>query len=116
MNSLALVTAIIALLQLINIGSITALYAILSLSAIALYISYVLPIIFFALTKLRRDHIPYGPFHLGRWGLPINLFSIVYGIFVLIWLPFPPFMPVTALNMNYGGPVMGAVIVFALVD
>jgi hypothetical protein len=25
-------------------------------------------------------------------------------------------MPVTALNMNYGGPVMGAVILFALVD
>jgi choline transport protein len=110
------VASVIALLQLINIGSTTALYAILSLSAIALYISYVLPIIFFALAKFRGDPIPYGPFRLGRWGIPVNLFSIAYGIFILIWLPFPPYMPVTALNMNYGGPVMGAVILFALVD
>lgn len=115
-NSLALAASAIALLQLINIGSTTALYAILSLSTISLYISYVLPIIFFTLAKFRGDSIPYGPFRLGRWGIPANLFSIAYGIFILVWLPFPPYMPVTALNMNYGGPVMGAVILFALVD
>jgi hypothetical protein len=74
----------------------------------------VLPIIFFALTKLRGDYIPYGPFRLGRWGLPVNIFSIVYGILILIWLPFPPFMPVTALNMNYGGSVMGRCYSFRL--
>jgi choline transport protein len=115
-NSLVLVATLIALLQLINIGSTTALYAILSLSLIALYISYVLPIVFFALAKFRGDPISYGPFRLGRWGIPVNLFSIAYGIFILVWLPFPPYMPVTALNMNYGGPVMGVVIIFALVD
>jgi choline transport protein len=116
MNSLVLVTILVGLLQLINIGSTTALYAILSLSLLALYLSYVIPIFFFALARLRGDHIPYGPFRLGRWGMPINLFSIVYGIFIIIWLPFPPYMPVTALNMNYGGPVVGFVIIFALID
>jgi choline transport protein len=115
-NSLILVTTIVGLLQLINIGSTTALYAILSLSTLALYISYVIPIIFFTLARFRGDHIPYGPFRLGRWGMPLNLFSIVYGIFIIIWLPFPPYMPVTSLNMNYGGPVVGAVIIFALID
>ena len=116
MNSLILVTTIVGLLQLINIGSSTALYAILSLSTLALYISYVFPIVFFALARFRGDHIPYGPFQLGRWGLPINLFSIVYGIFIIIWLPWPPFMPLTRVNMNYGGPVVGIVIIFALID
>jgi hypothetical protein len=109
------VASVIALLQLIDISSMTALYAILSLSTIALYISYVLPIVFFALAKFRGDPIPYGPFRLGRWGIPINLFLIAYGISILVWLPFSPYIPVTTLNMNYGGPVMGDVILFALV-
>lgn len=79
-------------------------------------ISYVLPIIFFALTRLRGDHIPFGPFRMGRWGLLVNLFAIVYAIFVLIWLPLPPYMPINASNMNYSGPILGAIIIFALVD
>jgi choline transport protein len=116
LNALGLVTIVVALLMLINLGSATALFAILSLSSVALMMSYVLPIIFFTLAKLRGDHIPYGPFRLGRWGLPINLFAIVYGIYILIWLPFPPYLPVTAKNMNYSGPILGAILIFALFD
>ena len=116
LNALGLVTIIIALLMLINLGSSTALFAILSLSSIALMLSYVLPIIFFVLARLRGDHIPFGPFRLGRLGLPINLFAIAYGIFILTWLPFPPYLPVTAANMNYSGPILGAIILFALFD
>ena len=116
LNALGLVTIIIALLMLINLGSSTALFAILSLSSIALMMSYVLPIIFFALAKMRNDHIPYGPFRMGRVGLPVNIFAIVYGIYILVWLPFPPYMPVTAVNMNYSGPILGGILIFALVD
>jgi choline transport protein len=101
---------------LINIGSTTALYAILSVSTIALYISYMLPILFLLIHRLRAKHIAYGPFKLGPFGILLNIFSLLYGIYILIWLPFPPFLPVTGTNMNYGGPVMGAVILFALVD
>jgi len=64
------------------------------------------------LAKLRGDDIPFGPFRLGRFGLPINIFAIVYAIFSAIFLPFPPDVPVTAANMNYGGPV----ILFAIFD
>ena len=116
LNALGLVTAIIALLMLINLGSSTALFAILSLASIALMLSYILPIIFFVLTRLRGDHVPFGPFRLGRFGLPINFFAIAYGVFILIWLPFPPYMPITAANMNYSGPILGAIILFALFD
>ena len=104
------------LLNLINLGSTTAFFAILSLNTLALYISYIIPMVFLVMTKLRGDHIPYGPFHLGRWGLPINIFAIIYAIFIAIFLPFPPFLPVTAKTMNYGGPVMGFVILFTLAD
>jgi choline transport protein len=116
LNSLLIVSFIVAGLQLINIGSTTALYAILSVSTIALYISYMLPILFLLIHRLRAKHIAYGPFKLGPFGILLNIFSLLYGIYILIWLPFPPFLPVTSTNMNYGGPVMGAVILFALVD
>src|SRR5271170_4669914 len=104
------------LLNLINLGSTTAFFAIISLNTLALYISYIIPMVFIVMAKLRGDHIPYGPFRLGRWGLPINAFAIIYAIFIAIFLPFPPFLPVTAASMNYGGPVMGFVILFALAD
>ena len=68
------------------------------------------------MAKLRGDNIPFGPFRLGRFGLPINIFAIVYAVFIAIFLPFPPFVPVTAANMNYGGPVIGFVILFAILD
>lgn len=66
--------------------------------------------------KLRSERIQYGPFRLGRWGLPINLAAFVYCVFIMIWLPFPPFQPVTWVTMNYAGPIMGAVLVFAIAD
>jgi len=116
LNSLILVSLIVMLLNLINLGSTTGFFAILSLNTLALYISYIIPMVFLVMTKLRGDHIPYGPFRLGRWGLPINIFAIIYAIFIALFLPFPPFLPVTAVTMNYGGPVMGFVILFALAD
>jgi amino acid transporter len=105
------------LLNLINIGSTTAFFAILSLNTLALYISYILPILFFLIHKLRRQPIPYGPFKIPYGlGVPINIFALCYAVFITIFLPWPPVLPVTKVTMNYGGPVMGAVILFALMD
>jgi choline transport protein len=116
LNALGLVVVVVALLTIITVGNTTAFFAILSLNTLALYISYIIPMVFFLLAKLRGDAIPYGPFKLGRFGLPINIFAIVYALFIIIFLPFPPLLPVTGANMNYGGPVMAAVILFALAD
>jgi amino acid transporter len=107
---------VIVLLSLINIGSGVALNAILSLSTLALYISYIIPIILLVMKRVRKEPITFGPWHLGRWGLWINLYAIVFGIFVCIFLPFPSSVPVTATYMNYSGPVFGGLLLFALVD
>lgn len=115
-NSLLLVGFICCLLAIINIASSTAFNALISLPTIALYISYFIPILFLVIRKLQNRHPAYGPFKLGRWGLPINLFSLVYIIYIIVFLPFPSMRPVTALNMNYAGPLVGAVIVIALGD
>lgn len=116
LNSLVLVGIICCLLALIYIGSTTAFNALISLPLITLYISYLIPIAFLLIRKVQGRHPQYGPFKLGRWGIPINLFSVLYILYVLSFIPLPTVMPVTALNMNYAGPLVLAVIVLALAD
>jgi choline transport protein len=111
-----MVGVICCLLALIYIGSTTAFSALISLPLITLYISYMIPIAFLLLRKVRGQHPQYGPFKLGRWGIPINLYSVLYILYVLSFIPLPTILPVTALNMNYAGPLTLAVIILALMD
>ena len=116
LNALLLVGVACALLALINIGSTTAFNALISLPLIALYVSYCISIAFLIRQKLHGRHPPYGPFKLGRWGVPTNLFSILYILYTLSFIALPTMMPVTGGNMNYAGPLVLAVIVIAIVD
>lgn len=104
------------MLGLINIGNTTAFSAILSLATMGLYLSYVIPLAFVLLRKLQGRHPAYGPFHLGIWSIPVNIAGLAFGIFIVIFLPFPPILPVTAATMNYAAPILGAVMLLALVD
>ncbi|KAF2786422.1 amino acid transporter [Melanomma pulvis-pyrius CBS 109.77] len=116
-NSLILIGTCLMLLALINIGSSTAFNAFISLPALGLYISYFFPIFFIFIRRMTRSQpIPYGPFKLGVFGPFINLGAMLYIIFIVIWMPLPSFLPVTSENMNYAGPLIGAVIVGALAD
>ncbi|KAF2667233.1 amino acid transporter [Microthyrium microscopicum] len=111
-NALILVGVISFLLSLIYIGSSTAFNAIISLQALGLAVSYVLPILFILIRKLGHGARPeYGPFSLGKWGIPCNILSLCYLFYIITWMPFPQFLPVTAQNMNYAGPLLGLVIV-----
>ncbi|BDD59047.1 hypothetical protein MAP00_004284 [Monascus purpureus] len=105
------------LITLLNLINTAAFMAVLSLSAVALYTSYAIPII---LLVVKRVYLPaeirWGPFCLGRWGLPINLFAIVYSVYVVIFVTFPTMLPITASNMNYAAPVLVAVLIFAVLD
>lgn len=114
--ALALIAVCCGLLALVNIGSTVAFTALVSLPTVALYISYFIPIFLLVLRKLAGKHPQYGPFKLGRWGLPINIISLLYIVYILIWTPFPPARPVTAETMNYAGPITIAIILIALAD
>lgn len=63
-----------------------------------------------------RGPIQFGPWTLGRFGMPINVFALVFGIFVCIFVPFPTQIPVTAANMNWSGPVFIGVCLLLVVD
>ena len=110
MRSTVLITAVAMLLGLLNIWSSTAFHAMTSLSLIGQYVSYLLPISLMVYRRMGRKVVPYGPFRLGGWGLPINLISISYTMILIIFMVLPPYSPVTAQNMNYAGVVFAAVL------
>ncbi|KAK1622153.1 amino acid/polyamine transporter I [Colletotrichum phormii] len=116
MNALLLIVGIVTCLSLIYIASATAFNALISLQALALHVSYFFPILFLLLRKLRGPPPPYGPFKLGAVGVPVNVFALSYLIYVVLWMPFPQILPVTKDNMNYAGPIFGAVLLGALID
>ncbi|KAF7717050.1 Uncharacterized protein PECH_000756 [Penicillium ucsense] len=117
-RAILLVCGAVLVLSVINVASETALSAILALSTSSLYVSYLIPIAMMIIRRFdtSRGPIPFGPWKLGRYGLPINIISLIYGIFVCIFVPFPTKIPVTAANMNWSGPVFLGVVLLLLVD
>jgi choline transport protein len=106
-----------SLLSLINIGSSTAFNALISLTTLGFYFSYAIPILMFALRRFDISNpIVFGPWTMGKLGLPVNILAIAFCVFLIIFLPFPSMLPVTGTNMNYASPVFIAVMLFALVN
>lgn len=107
---------IVCALCLLNIGSSSyvAFGAITSLSSMALYLSYAIAISSMLYARLSNGAVELGEWNLGRFGVYINSFALVYTLYVIIFLPFPSTVPVTAENMNYCGPVMVFVLMVAV--
>ncbi|EME42142.1 hypothetical protein DOTSEDRAFT_175003 [Dothistroma septosporum NZE10] len=102
-----MLTALQFLLGLIYIGNTTAFNAIISMSILGMYASYVLPLIFMlAYGRRSATHRP-GWFSLGRWGSTINATALLWGAIAMVFSMFPSYQPVTAQNMNYASVVLG---------
>lgn len=84
------------LINLIALGSYTAISAIFNLTAIALDWSYCIPII----CKLLYGKFEQGPFHLGWASVPINLWAVCWTTFVTIIYVMPTIRPVTPENVR----------------
>ncbi|KAL1967561.1 hypothetical protein VTN77DRAFT_3076 [Rasamsonia byssochlamydoides] len=100
-------------LNCIAIGSTETATAIFNITAPALDVSYISVILAHQIYKHRVRFIE-GPFTLGRWGIPINIISITWVIFISVVLFFPPTRPVTPANMNYAVCVAAFIAVFSL--
>ena len=113
-----LALVIVMLLSLLNIGSTTAFGAITALSSMGLYFSYAAAIASMLYARWEDRHgrvrLKLGEWTLGRWGVYINSFALIYSLYVMVFLPFPSTLPVTGQNMNYCGPIFGFVLLFAL--
>lgn len=115
MWTIALTAVINALLALINIGSSVAFNAIVSLVVASYLSSYLIPIVIMIIKRLGNEPIHFGPWHLGRWGLPINVFAAAYTLMTVIFSFFPPALPVTAETMNWSCVVYGGVVILGII-
>ncbi|KAK1579732.1 amino acid permease [Colletotrichum navitas] len=115
-HSVVLVTVLQMLLGFIYLGNTTAFNAILSMSIIGMYASYILPIVYM-LAHGRKNLSPsdYGPFKLGPvLGPVLNIISLVWMTVVIVFSTFPSAMPVTPQNMNYSVVVMAGWLFFGV--
>jgi choline transport protein len=64
--------------------------------------------------RLKNEKIPFGPWSLGRWGLPVNLFAAAYGLVTVVFTFFPPSVPVEKESMNYSSVVYVGVVILGL--
>lgn len=98
----------------LNIADYAAFGAFIALSSIGLFVSYFMAISCMVQNRFRADAVPPGDWSLGKWGLPVNIFALIYTAYVTIWLTFPSYLPVTGTNMNYALPIFAATTLFAL--
>lgn len=116
LGSIAFTVVVNCLLALINIGSSTAFNALTSLVIAAFYSSFLLSASMLLLKRLTlpADSIRWGPFRLGRLGLPINILSILFTIIGFFFSFWPPSHEVTAKTMNWSIVVYGGVMLFSI--
>ncbi|KAG2416537.1 hypothetical protein HFD88_007752 [Aspergillus terreus] len=103
---------LIALVGILYLFANTVLEAILSVSTIALTISYGMPIA--VLLWVGRDKLPPGEFRLGRWGTFVNWVSIIYCIITTIFFLFPGSPNPAPSDMNYAIAVFGVMLVVSI--
>ncbi|KAJ7270762.1 amino acid permease [Mycena haematopus] len=103
---------------LLDLASPAAANAIFSLTAIALDLSYIIPIF---LRRVFQNHpevmFKPGPFYMGPGllGWAANVACISWTLFVCVIFSFPTVKPVTALDMNYASVITIGVMFLSLV-
>lgn len=103
---------LIALIGLLYLFANTVLQAILSVSTIALTISYAMPIA--ALLLAGRDKLAPGPFKLGRYGYAANVISLIYCSITTVFFFFPYDVNPSPADMNWAIAVFGVMLVIAI--
>ncbi|KAH0489379.1 hypothetical protein TgHK011_009811 [Trichoderma gracile] len=103
---------LISLVGVLYLFANTVLEAILSVSTIALTVSYAMPII--VLLLVGRDKLPPGEFRLGRLGTPLNVVSIIYCAITTVFFLFPGAPNPAPSDMNYAIAVFGVMLVAAV--
>lgn len=78
---------------LINLGHPGVFAAVTSVSVVIVYLAYLLVTLPLLIQRLRRHPVHTKPdpayFNLGRWGLPVNLVAVAFGLFLLINVAWP---------------------------
>ena len=65
--------------------------------------------------RWRGEHIPYGPFQLGRFRDAINIVAIIYTFFTSFFLLWPVTQEPPVAYMNWSIVLVGGIVVIAVV-
>ncbi|RGP74084.1 hypothetical protein FSPOR_1779 [Fusarium sporotrichioides] len=114
-NAVYLMSIGAALLSLIQIGSDVAFTVLVSLSTLGIMTTYLLSIGCVLLKRIRGETLPYARWSLGRFGLAINAFSVLYSLFIVILCCFPLTLPVDTASANWAPLIWFGVIVIAAI-
>ena len=98
-------------INLIGLGSYTAILGVFNITAIALDWSYVIPIF----CKLVFGRFEPGPWYMGRAGYWVNAWACIWTVFVTVIFFCPTEIPVAPDTMNYAIVFMAAILLMALV-
>ncbi|KAH6625722.1 amino acid/polyamine transporter I [Boeremia exigua] len=113
-NAICLSFAISCLLSLINLGSTAALLNIASLSTAAILASYIVSISCIILKRVRGEPLLPSKFNLGKAGLPINIASIVFLVFVFGFSFMPMGPRPNAAGMNWSILMFGSTVLLSI--
>lgn len=115
--TICLSTVISLLLALINIGSSTAFNALTSLVVATFYSTFVISASVLLHKRLTTPtgYIHYGPFSLGRFGVPIIVISIIYSLFGVFFSFWPPTPEPTAVTMNWSIVVFTGTLILSMI-
>ncbi|KAI4255820.1 MAG: hypothetical protein LQ352_002375 [Teloschistes flavicans] len=114
-NAIIASMTITCLVSLINIGSTVALNAIVSLGVVALLSSYSITIACLVWRRLWGEPLPPRRWSLGKYGLTINVISLLFLAPICFFAFWPLSIPVEPSTMNWAVVMFGGVMVWALV-
>lgn len=103
------------LINLIGLGSYTAILGVFNVTAIALDISYCIPIACKLLFTGKDKPFQRGPWHLGKFSWFINLWACIWTTFVTIIFIMPTAIPVTGDTMNYALVFLAAILLASII-
>ncbi|XHG04932.1 hypothetical protein AWENTII_008186 [Aspergillus wentii] len=115
LNAVMVSLAVTALLSLINIGSSTALLAIVTLTIGSLMSSYVITISCLLLKRIRGEPLPPHRWSLGRFGMAINIGALMFLLPVFVFCFFSLTSTVDKTSMNWCVVMYGGVMIIAIV-
>jgi choline transport protein len=110
-------TATVSLvLALLTFGSRTAFNAWMSLTVASFYSSYILiaSILLYRRLSIQSSAIRWGPFRLGKAGVPITGLSLVYSIISLLFSFWPNVAKVDTRTFNWSSVVFSGVLLLAM--
>ena len=103
------------IVSLINIGSSSALNAIVSLGVVALLSSYYITIACLIWRRIYGDVLPPRRWSLGKHGLAVNIVSLIFMTPVLFFAFWPAATPVEPSTMNWSVVMFFGVVIWSLV-